>query len=224
MKAVDSVKAWVERRPKQAVLVAAIIAVLIGAQIGFVVGYKVEHDRTSSDVARLKRAATDPPKTSTTKPKGAVAGGGGRRDGKVTAVAPGSITIKSRQGPTVTINLSSTTKVDKVVKGALSDITANRHVLVVPPGLEVLVLPQGNTQGRTVKSVSKTSLVLLPGNGLPAATAKVTTATVIDTLSPASAADVKVGDTIIALGKAAKTGPLAATEVIIIPATSKFSG
>jgi len=224
MKAWDSVRGWVERRPKQAVLVAAVVAVLIGGQIGFVIGYKVEHDRTSSDVAKLKKAAAagSTKTTPTTKPK-AKTPAAARRDGTVTAVKPGSITIKTKAGTEATITMSVLTKVDSAAKGASSDVATGRHVLVKPPGAEVLVLREGTNLGRIVKSVSSTKVVLQPGNGLPAATAKVDDATLYETVTPAKATDIKVGDHIIAMGSAAKTGPLTAAQVIIVPATSKFA-
>ncbi|MDQ1460537.1 MAG: hypothetical protein QOI08_2021 [Actinomycetota bacterium] len=219
MPAVDSVKAWVERRPKRAVLVTAISAVLIGALVGFGAGYKVEHDRVANDVARLKRTSS----TTVAPGGGAAAAGTGRRDGRVTAASAGSLTIKSRQGRDVIITLGAGTNVDNIVKGTASDIVAGRHVLVVAPGAEVVVLRAGSTAGRTVKSVSKGSFAVAAKAGAKAATVKIGTRTIVEKLSPAKAADIKVGDQIIAFGPTGSAGPVKATDVIIVPASSKLA-
>jgi hypothetical protein len=177
-----------------------------------------------SDVAKLKKAAAagSTKTTPTTKPK-AKTPAAARRDGTVTAAKPGSITLKTKQGAEATITLTVLTKVDSAAKGASSDVVTGRRVLVMPPGAEVLVLREGSNFGRIVKSVSDTKVVLQPGNGLPAATAKVSGETLYEKVSPAKATDIKVGDHIIALGSAGKTGPLRAAQVIIVPATSKFA-
>jgi hypothetical protein len=225
MSAVDSVKERIERRPKQAVLVTAIVAVLIGGVIGLAVGYKVEHDRKASHKS-TKTTKTTLPKstktTKTTKPGGAAAATN-RAQGTVTATAAGSITIKTLQGSSVKLNLSKTTIVDKAAKGTHTDVTSGRHVLVKAPGVEVLVLRTGSSEGRAVISLSPSSMGLAAGNGLPAGTVKLSGATVIDRVSPATAADVKTGDRILALGTTGSPAVRNVDVVIILPASSKFA-
>jgi hypothetical protein len=222
MSAVDSVKERIERRPKQAVLVTAIVAVLIGGVIGLAVGYKVEHDRKASHKSTKTTKTTVPKSTKTTKPGGAAAATN-RAQGTVTATAAGSITIKTLQGSSVKLNLSKTTIVDKAAKGTHTDVTSGRHVLVKAPGVEVLVLRTGSSEGRAVISISASSMGLAAGNGLPAGTVKLSGATVIDRVSPATAADVKTGDRILALGTTGSPAVRNVDVVIILPASSKFA-
>jgi hypothetical protein len=225
MSAVDSVKERIERRPKQAVLVTAIVAVLIGGVIGLAVGYKVEHDRKTSHKSSKTTKTTKttlPKSTKTTKPGGAAAATN-RADGTVTATASGSITIKTVQGLSVKLNLTKATVVDKAAKGTRTDVTSGRHVLVKAPGVEVLVLRIGSSNGRAVTSISPSSMGLAAGNGLPAGTVKLSGATVIDKVSPATSADVKTGDRIIALGTTGSPAVRNVDVVIIVPASSKFA-
>jgi hypothetical protein len=220
MSAVDSVKERIERRPKQAVLVTAIVAVLIGGVIGLAVGYKVEHDRKASNKSS-KTTKTTVPKT--TKSPGGGAAATNRAEGTVTATASGSITIKTVQGSSVKLNLSTATVVDKAAKGTHADVTTGRHVLVKAPGVEVIVLRTGSKDGRAVTAISPTSMGLAAGNGLPAGTVKLSDATVIDKVNPATAADVKTGDRIIALGATGSPAVRDVDLVIILPASSKFA-
>lgn len=222
MSAVDSVKERIERRPKQAVLVTAIVAVLIGGVIGLAVGYKVEHDRVTSKKSS-KTTKTTLPKTNTTKPGGGVGAATNRAEGTITATASGSITIKTLQGASVKLNLTKATVVDKAAKGSPTDVTSGRHVLVKAPGVEVLVLRTGSSEGRAVTSISPSSMGLAAGNGLPAGTVKLSGSSVIDKVSPATAADMKTGDRIIALGTSGTPAVRNVELVIILPASSKFA-
>jgi hypothetical protein len=96
-------------------------------------------------------------------------------------------------------------------------------VLVKAPGVEVLVLRTGSSEGRAVISISPSSMRLAAGNGLPASTVKLSGATVIDRVSPATAADVKTGDRILALGATGSPAVRNVDVVIILPASSKFA-
>jgi hypothetical protein len=216
-------KSWADASPKRAVVVTsivAIVALVVALGLGFLAGYKVEHDRTASEVSRLKKANGTAAKTPTTaKGTGAV----GRRAGEVTAVDAKSVTIKTSKGQTQTIQLSTTTVVERASVGKPADVAVGRRALVVAPGVEVLVLGTTSKNGRVVSSVTAKSFKLAPGNGLPAGEPKFSPGTVIDKVAVAKATDIKVGDRILALGGPAPSGPLDATEVILLPAGSKFA-
>ena len=218
-KASSSAKDWVEKRPMQAVLAAAVVALLVGGVLGLGVGYKVEHDRVAKDVSRLRKELG-----TTTKKTKAKSGSKGREAGQVTVAAAGSLTLRTSKGATLTVNTSATTAFSKVTKGTASDIAVGRHVLVVAPGVEVLVLPAGSTFGRAVTSSSADSFSLAAGNGLVAAKVKVTSATVVDTLTTTTSSSVKATDQVMALGNPVASGPLTATDVIVLPSTSAFIG
>ena len=87
----NSLKAWIERRPVRAVVVAAIIAAVIASQLGLAVGYKIEHDRTAADVRRLKKGGST---TATTKV------GAARVGGKATTVGAIGDTRRDIRHPT----------------------------------------------------------------------------------------------------------------------------
>lgn len=226
MSAVDSAKTWMNERPKQAMAGVAIIAILVGIVLGFGAGYKVEHDRTASDVSRLKKASPSASKTTkTTKPAtgGKVkpaANGQTRRVGEVTAASATSITLKTKTG-SVTVALSSSTPIDKLSKGSLNDVVVGRRALVAP-GPEILILREGSTLGRSVKTKTSDSVTLAAENGLPAGKLKSTSSTPVDTVTNGAATDIKVGDHVLVFGTA-KSGAVTATQVIIVPTTSKFS-
>jgi hypothetical protein len=213
----DSLKAWIEQRPKRAVMVTAVVALIIGLVLGLGAGYKIEHDRVASDVKKAKKTNTT---ASTKTPKAGTA----RAGGKVSTIGPTSIVVKTKTGTDRTITLSAATKYETAAKAAKSDITKGRHVFVVAPGIEILVLPEGSTLGRAVTDVTADSIKLGAGNGLPGGTIHITATTAIESVKPGSKTDVKVGVQVLALGTAAKAGPIAATDVITLPDTSKFGG
>jgi hypothetical protein len=126
------------------------------------------------------------------------------------------------KGVTEHLTVSGNTTFDRATAGARSDVTAGRNVFVKAPGAEVLVLRSGAKQGRAVTSISPTALVVVAGKGLPAGTIKLSSTTLFDKVSPATAADVKVGDRIIALGSGTPAA-FKVDSVIILPATSKFA-
>lgn len=220
MNAVDSAKTWMNDRPKQAMAGVAILAIIVGIVLGFGLGYKVEHDRTASDVSRLKKNGGTTTKT-TVKP-GAKETGAPRRDGEVTAASATSITIKTAKLGSVTFTVSSATVVDTVGKGSLTDVVAGRHALVAP-GPEILVLREGSALGRTIDTKTNDAVTLKAENGLPVGHLKVSSKTAVDTVTTATAGDIKTGDHLIVFLSPAKSGPSTATQIIVVPATSKFS-
>ena len=212
----DSLKAWIEQRPKRAVMVTAVVAVIVGLVIGLGAGYKIEHDRVASNAKKLNSAGT----TSTKTPKT----GAAKVGGKVTTSGPTSITLRTKTGADRTINVTATTKYEVATKATKADLVTGRHVLVVAPGSEVMILPVGSTVGRAVTDVTAASFKIAAANGLPGGTVRMSAATVIDIVKPGAKTDVKVGGQALALGTASKAGPVDATEIISLPATSKFGG
>jgi hypothetical protein len=214
----DSLKAWIEQRPKRAVLVTAVVAVIIGLVIGLGAGYKIEHDRVASDVKKTKKpAAAAKNKTSTTKI------GLTRAAGAVSTVGPTSFVVKTAAGADRTVNVTASTTYENATVSTKTDIVKGRHVFIVAPGSEVLILPVGSTLGRAITDVTATSFKVAGSKGLPAGTVKLTSTVVIETATAGTKADVKAGGHAMALGSSTKGGPVNATEVIALPAGTKFS-
>ena len=219
----DSADKWVRGKPTQAIIIIAVVGVIVGGLVGLGVGFKIEQNRTSSDVKRLHSQLN-----------AAAAGGSGgsgvnltgpvgQRTGKVTAVGTDSLDIATkRQGPQK-IQTSSTTVFEKAVKGTTADIAVGRHVLVTIVATDVIVLPEGSKLGREVASVGSESFTLKKPNGDRSGQLTLAKVKVVYTLVPAKLSDFKVKDAVFAGGRTAGKGAFAATEVILLDPNSGFA-
>jgi hypothetical protein len=210
---------WVRKGPAQAVVVVALVGLLIGALIGLGVGYKIEQSRTRNDVNRLRqqlkaKGGTTPATTGTF----------GQRVGKVTAVAPGSITVSTKLQGSREVATSTSTVFEKAVKGTIADVKVGTRLLVVTGGHEVLVLPAASKLGRVVAKVTSASISMDAGNGAPAAALKRSVVKTVSTVKPATSTDAAVGASVIAGGRKTTANTFDAVEVIVLLRGSAFAG
>ena len=219
----ESADKWVRGKPTQAIVIIALVGVIVGGLVGLGVGFKIEQNRTSSDVkrlhAQLNAAAAGGSGGSGVNLTGPV----GQRTGKVTAVGTDSLTISTkRQGPQK-IQTSPTTVFEKAVKGTTADIAVGRHVLVTIVATDVIVLPEGSKLGREVASVGSESFTLKKPNGDRSGQLTLAKVKVVNTLVPAKLSDFKVKDAVFAGGRTAGKGAFAANEVILLDPNSGFA-
>jgi hypothetical protein len=223
----DSADKWVRGKPTQAIIIIALVGVIVGGLVGLGVGFKIEQNRTSSDVKRLHAQLNAAAAGGSAGGSGgsgvSLTGPVGQRTGKITAVGTDSLTISTkRQGPQK-IQTSSTTVFEKAVKGTTADIAVGRHVLVTIVATDVIVLPEGSKLGREVASVGSESFTLKKPNGDRSGQLSLTKVKVVNTLAPAKLSDFKVKDAVFAGGRTAGKGKFAATEVILLDPKSGFA-
>ena len=219
----DSADKWVRGKPTQAIVIIALVGVIVGGLVGLGVGFKIEQNRTSSDVKRLHAQLNAAAAGGSGGSGVNLAGPVGQRTGKVTAVGPASLTLSTpRQGPQK-IQASPTTVFEKAVKGTTADIAVGRHVLVTIVATDVIVLPEGSKLGREVASVGSESFTLKKPNGDRSGQLTLAKVKGVYTLVPAKRSDFKVKDAVFAGGRTAGKGAFAATEVILLDPNSGFA-
>jgi hypothetical protein len=210
---------WVRREPTQAIAIVTAVALVLGALVGFGVGFKVEQSRVKSDVKKLQNRIN-----STVAPKKTGKGLLGQRVGTVTAVSSGKITVKTKKRGLVVVSTTATTTFEKAARGTIADVVSGKRVLVTAGGNEIVVLPAGSKLGRVVSVVASDFIKIANGNGAPAAKIKTPDVHRVETLATAKSADVAVGDNVLAGGVPTGAKAFAATEVIVLPADSGFTG
>ena len=211
----DSAEGWVRGKPVLAMVVVALIGAVVGGVIGLGIGFKVEQSRTRDDVKRLQQQIKD---SGAANPNGPVS----QRVGEVTGSSAGSLSVKTKlQGPQQII-IASTTPFEKTAAGKTSDIAVGRRVLVSTGAREVIILPASSKLGRVVASVGTDTFAITNKDGRQV---KVKLANVqkVYTLTPAQAADAKVGVDVLVGGRSAGNNGFAAVEVVVLPANSGFS-
>jgi len=216
---------WQDRPPAFLASIAA--AVLVVALLaGFAGGYLFEHNRTKSDVDRIKKQLQEKSAAATPTVKAAAAKPG-RVVGTVSAVGPSSVTLKLKNGKTRKIATRRTTEVVKTTAGSLSDVAADVRVVVAgdptapkgsPKASAIIVLPKSAHIGVLVETADATSM------SLKAAGAKVnkitTTGATVNKVSAATYAEVKKGTKIMLQSGKAPAGTIVATEIILLPTDS----
>lgn len=210
---------WVRKEPTQAIAIVTAVALVLGALIGFGVGFKVEQSRTKSDVKKLQnRLKTTAP------PKKTGAGPIGQRVGTVTAASGGKITVKTKKRGSVVVTTTALTKFEKAAGGTIADVVSGKRILVTAGGNEIVVLPDTSKLGRVVSAVASDFIKVANGNGAPAAKIKTPDVHRVEKLTAAKFTDVATGDNVLAGGRVAGTKTFTATEVIVLPADSGFTG
>ena len=217
-----SAEEWVRKGPSQALALAAVAGIVVGGVIGLGAGYKVEQNRTRSDVKKL-HAQINALGGST----GATGASGastkfGDRVGKVTAVGTSSFTVTTKQKGSQVLQTSSTTLFEQVSTGTIGDVQKGKHVLVATGGREIIVLPTTSKLGRAVTNVAGDAITIQKTSG--SGTVKVLTKNVktVDTVKTAAAGDVKVGSDVFAGGKQATGNNFTTVELVLLPAGSSF--
>jgi hypothetical protein len=204
------------------ILIAA-VGIVVGGVAGLGAGFKIEQNRTRSDVKKLRAQLANHSGSGATTPTGSAALG--QRIGKVTKSAGGTITITTKRQGAQDLLTTATTQFEKAAKGSTTDIVVGRRVLVTVSGANVIVLPTTSQLGRPVTSVGSDSFAIGKTNNAKAGAVSMTNIKEVDTISAAKAADVTVGAEVLAGGRTATAkGSFNASEVILLPAGSGFAG
>ena len=226
----ESTDSWVRAKPMRAMAVILAAGLVFGALVGLGGGYKIEQNRVSSGVARLRTqlasqthqatpSSTPGVKTPVTKKSGL----GTERVGKISAIGADTITVATKRLGTLQVHTSSATKIEQAVKGTENDITAGRSVLITINGREVIVLPSGTLLGRPVMKVAADSFSVAKAVGHGTAKVSLAKVTSVDSTSAAARSDLTDGSMVIIAGHAAGKGNFVAVEVVLLPVGSGFA-
>jgi hypothetical protein len=203
------------------VLVAA-VGIVVGGVAGLGAGFKIEQNRTRSDVKKLRAELAA--KSSGTGATPTASASLGQRIGKVTNLAGGTITVATKRQGSQKLITTATTHFEQTAKGSTADIVVGRRVLVTVPGTAVIVLPTTSQLGRTVSSVGSGSFAIAKTNNAKAGSVSMGTIKEVDTISTSALSNVKVGSEVLAGGRtAAVKGSFNAAEIILLPAGSGFA-
>jgi hypothetical protein len=211
----DSAEGWVRSKPMLAMVAVAALGLVIGGLVGLGVGYKVEKNRVQDDVQRIKSQLKDT--GATTSSKKTV-----QRVGEVKAVSGTTLTVTTKLQGDQDIHTSSTTKFLKTAEGKTADIAVGKKLLVAAGGKEIIILSDDSEIGRQVTRVSDDGFVVALKEG-KSGTVKAMDVQKVYTLTPATAADAKVGTGVVVAGKQAGTDGFQASEVIVLPDGSAFN-
>ena len=218
----DSAETWVKGAPGQAMILIAAVGIVVGGVAGLGAGFKIEQNRTRSDVKKLRAQLANQSGSGGTAPSASAALG--QRIGKVTKSANGAITIATKRQGAQDLLTTATTQFEKAVKGSTSDIVVGRRVLVTVSGADVIVLPTTSQLGRPVTSVGTDSFAIGKTNNAKAGSVSMTNVKEVDTISAAKQADVTVGSQVLAGGRTGTVkSSFNASEVILLPAGSGFA-
>jgi hypothetical protein len=205
------------------ILIAA-VGIVVGGVVGLGVGFKIEQNRTRSDVKKLRtqlQAAQKAPGASGPSASASL----GQRVGKVTKVAGTTVTVATKRQGSQDLLTTATTQIEKAAKGSTTDIVVGRRVLVTVAGADVIVLPTTSQLGRVVSSVGSSSFTIAKTNNAKAGSVSMGSVKEVDTISTAALSDVKVGAEVLAGGRTASAkNAFNAAEIILLPAASGFAG
>ncbi len=212
------------KRQSTTTLIGAIAVVLVvGLGAGFAIGYKVEQSRTKDDVQKARENAVAKAAANSKKPAAATAV---RFTGKVDATTADNVSIVVTGKPSQKISIRAATTFVKAVAGTAADIVKGSRVVWKPKqgsltaAEEVIVLPAEAKLGNLLTDAASGSMTFKTAKGKDAKIT--TTGATVDKVETATKTDVAKGSTIIAQTRQTKDGPTA-TEIIVVPAGSKFS-
>ncbi|HYL51121.1 MAG TPA: hypothetical protein VEZ15_04065 [Acidimicrobiia bacterium] len=212
----------IKRQSLPTLLGAIALVLVVGLGAGFGIGYKVEQSRTKSDVKKAEQKAAA--KTATGSAKTPAVGTSVRVIGKVDATAAKNVTVTVNGKTSRKLGLQTGTLFVKAVPGSAADVTKGSRVVWKPKGgsftsaEEIIVLPANARLGSLLTDVAAGSMTY-KSNGKELKVT--TTGATIEKIQPATKTDLATGSMIIAEGRQTKTG-LAITEIIVLPAGSKF--
>jgi hypothetical protein len=216
----DAGETWVRGAPGQAMILVTAVGIVLGGVAGLGAGFKIEQNRTRSDVKKLRTEIQQGGSGAGTAPSPSASLG--QRIGKVTTETGGTITLATKRKGAQAVHTTATTTFEQLVKGSTADIVVGRRILVTVPGDAVIVLPAGSKLGRTVSSVSSDSIAIAKANNAKAGAVPMNKIKEVDTTSPATLAAFKAGTEVLAGGRG--TGQdFSAVEVILLPAGSPFA-
>ena len=210
----------IKRQSLPTLLGAIALVLVVGLGAGFGIGYKVEQSRTKSDLKKARDAAA----AKAAKKPAAAATAAVRLIGKVDATTANNVSITVGKTSRKVAIRPATTYV-KAVAGSASDVTKGSRVIFkgkqgsLTVAEEVIVLPAQAKLGVLLTDVGSGSMTLKNAKGKDA---KVTiTGATIEKVQNATKTDVATGSTIIAETRQTN-GVTTATEIIVLPAGSKF--
>jgi hypothetical protein len=201
--------------------VSAAVILVVGLVVGLAAGYKIEQQRTKDDLKKAEAAS----KGSSSGTKGSAGATNVRLVGKVGVTAPDSVTLTVDGTKTMKFLTTPTTIVVKASPGTASDITKDSRVVWKPKSgqltqaEEVIVLPASAKLGSPVVSATPTSMTF-KSNGKDV-TVSIEGATVLK-VSTAKKDDITTGGKVVAQTRRTNPSTLSATEVIVLPSSSKF--
>ena len=202
------------------------IGLLLGGVVGLGAGYKIERDRTRSDVRRLTANLTKDKKTTPTGAKRTAVKEIAllnERIGRVTKIGSDTITVQTKRGRTFSsIHTTNATRYEQAAAGKRTDIAVGRRILTTTSGSDAIVLAQHSALGLAVSKVASNSVSLDKAAGRGVARLSFAKMKVIDTISTTRASDIKSGSMILAGGQTNK-GTFDASEVILLPSDSGFA-
>jgi hypothetical protein len=214
----DSAETWVRGAPGQAMILVAAVGIVIGGVAGLGGGFKIEQNRTKSDVKQLRAELQ-------AKAPGAAATAGGslgQRIGKITALTANTVTIQTKRKGIQALHTTSTTVFEQLTKGANADIAVGDRILVTLAAGQVIVLPSSSKLGRMVTAVTNTSIALAKGSAARAGSIQINKVRLVDTTTSAQLSDFKAGSEVLAGGRG--TGhTFSAVEIILLGAGSAFA-
>ena len=219
----DSVANWLRAISTRAMPLVA-MGIATGLVVGIGAGYKIEQNRTQSDVSRLKAQIKQikHAKSGTTNVAVKRSGPFNQRLGTVTAVGADTIRVATKRLGVVQLHSTSATHFERASLGTKTDITIGRRALLTLSG-DVLVLARGSLLGRPITKVASDSFSITKAVGIGTATISFAKVKVIDTTSAVTRSDIKTGTVVLAGGHAAGQRLFDAAEVIVIPAASGFA-
>ena len=217
--------ARIRRMSTGALVGSAVVVLVVGLVIGLAGGYAIEHQRTKNDVANAKKQAATKASNSSSQGTGTGSSGGAavRLTGKVGTTTADEVTL-TENGATKKFLTNSSTVVVKASPGSASDITTGSRVVWRPvPGqlaqaAEVVVLPANAKMGSEVVSATPTSMTI-KSNGKTVTIS--TQGATVENVTTAKTTDIAAGDKLVAQARQAN-GATTATEVIVLPTSSKF--
>jgi hypothetical protein len=220
----DSADRWVRDKPVPAMVSIVIAGLVVGGVVGLGAGYKIEQNRVSSGLNRLRAAVNHghPSNTKTTTPVAKRLSLSSERIGSVTAIATNTIGLRTKRLGLVQVQTTNTTQFEKATGGSRSAITVgSRAVLTI--GGDVLVFSSGSLLGRQITKVAANSFTLAKVGSTGPTTVSFAKLKVFDVLSAAKRSDIKQGSALMVSGHGSTNSSFVAVEVILLPAGSGFA-
>jgi len=204
-----------------ALVVSAAVILVVGLVVGLAAGYKIEQQRTKDDLKKAESAS----KGSGSGTKGSAGATNVRLVGKVGVTAPDSVTLTVDGSKTMKFLTTPTTIVVKASPGSASDITKDSRVIwkakagSLSEAEEVIVLPANAKLGSQVVSATPTSMTI-KNNGKEITVS--TQGASVFKVATAKTGDITTGGKVVAQTRRTNASTLSATEVIVLPSSSKF--
>jgi hypothetical protein len=211
----------VKRQSLTTLLGAVALVLVVGLGAGFAIGFKVEQSRTKDDLKKARENATAKAAKNNNGSPAAV-----RLIGKVDATTAENVSIAVNGKPSRKVAIGSATTFVKAVPGSAADITkGSRIVYKAKKGSfttaeEIIVLPAQAKLGILLTDAASGSMTFKNNKGKDVKVT--TTGATVEKVENATKADVAKGSTIIAQSRQTNN-VLTATEIIVLPAGTKFA-